>query len=255
MYWNTSRLSGIDVAVRLLRHQRRLVEARQDELELARIPVDVADGEDAGHAGLERRGVDRDHIRRPSSRCPSRRPGRASWSARRTAGCASQAISKFEPSLRLTIALAMRPPSPSSADTWPSTKSILPSPTSAIILLTLSGAARNSLRRCSSVRWLASGARLSVQSSARVAAADDQHALAAERLHLAHRIEHRGALVGLDPRDRRTLGLERAAAGGDHHDLDLEHLAAVGGDAEQRIADLLDRLDHLLQMECRRRTA
>jgi hypothetical protein len=33
---------------------------------------------------------------------------------------------------------------PFSEATWPSTKSIFPSPTSAIILLTLSGAARNS---------------------------------------------------------------------------------------------------------------
>jgi len=37
---------------------------------------------------------------------------------------------------------------------------------SAVILLTLSGAARNSLRRCNSVRCEATGARLSVQSSA-----------------------------------------------------------------------------------------
>jgi hypothetical protein len=30
----------------LLRHERRFVEARQDQLELARIDIDVADGED-----------------------------------------------------------------------------------------------------------------------------------------------------------------------------------------------------------------
>ena len=34
-------------------------------------------------------------------------------------------------------------------------------------------------------------------------------------------------------------------------DLGLEHLALVGGDAKQRIADLLDGLDHLLQMKGR----
>ena len=34
--------------------------------------------------------------------------------------------------------------------------------------------------------------------------------------------------------------------------LRLEHLAGVGGDAEQRIADLLDRLDHLAEVEGRR---
>src|SRR6476661_5572104 len=41
------------------------------------------------------------------------------------------------------------------------------------------------------------------------------------------------------------------AAGGDHHYLALEHLALVGSDAEQGVADLLDRLDHLLQMKLR----
>ena len=33
------------IFVRLLRHERGLVEAREDELELARIAVDVADGD------------------------------------------------------------------------------------------------------------------------------------------------------------------------------------------------------------------
>src|SRR5262245_46508853 len=55
-------LAGEAVMVRLLRHQRGLVEAGEDELELARVPVDVADREDAGHVGLERRGVDRDQL-------------------------------------------------------------------------------------------------------------------------------------------------------------------------------------------------
>ena len=43
------------------------------------------------------------------------------------------------------------------------------------------------------------------------------------------------------------------AAIDDH--LGLEHLAGVGGDAEQRVADLLDRLDHLAEVEGRARTA
>src|SRR5215470_3092349 len=55
-------LVWIDVAMRLLRHQRALVEAAQDQLQLARIGVDVADGEDAGHACLERTGLDRHEI-------------------------------------------------------------------------------------------------------------------------------------------------------------------------------------------------
>ena len=55
-------LVRIDVAVRLLRHQRDFVEAGQDQLELARIGVDVADREDAGNVGLERLGADRDQV-------------------------------------------------------------------------------------------------------------------------------------------------------------------------------------------------
>ena len=84
-----------------------------------------------------------------------------------------------------------------------------------------------------------------------IAAADDQDVLVAELLHLAHGIEHRGALIGLDARHRRTLRLERAAACGNHHHLALEHLAGIGRDAKAGIADLLDRLHHLVEMEGR----
>src|SRR5215472_17085687 len=51
-------LARIDVVISLLRHQRAFVETRQDELELARIPIDVADRKDPRHARFERRGVD-----------------------------------------------------------------------------------------------------------------------------------------------------------------------------------------------------
>src|SRR3954453_9078210 len=49
-----------DVAVHLLGRERAFVEAGEDELELARVVVDVADREDAGGRGLELLGVDRD---------------------------------------------------------------------------------------------------------------------------------------------------------------------------------------------------
>jgi hypothetical protein len=38
------------------------VEARQDQLQLAGVGVDVADREDTGHAGLELLGVDRNEV-------------------------------------------------------------------------------------------------------------------------------------------------------------------------------------------------
>ena len=101
------------------------------------------------------------------------------------------------------------------------------------------------------MRWLAERREIERPVERAVAAADDQNALVAERLHLAHRIVHRFALIGLDAGNRRTLGLERAAAGGNHDDLALELLALIGLHAKQRVADLLDRLDHLAEMKLR----
>src|SRR3954470_1522593 len=47
-------LLRIDVAMRLLRHQRTFMEAAQDQLQLAWIGVDIADREYPGNIGLER---------------------------------------------------------------------------------------------------------------------------------------------------------------------------------------------------------
>ena len=55
-------LIRIDVFVDLLRHERALVEARQDQLQLARIGIDVADGEDALLARLELLRVDGNQV-------------------------------------------------------------------------------------------------------------------------------------------------------------------------------------------------
>src|SRR5437879_2966031 len=52
-------LVRVDVAVRLLRHQRTFVEAAQDQLQLAGIGVDIADGENSSDAGLECGSLDR----------------------------------------------------------------------------------------------------------------------------------------------------------------------------------------------------
>src|SRR5215213_4287825 len=85
----------------------------------------------------------------------------------------------------------------------------------------------------------------------RVAATDDQQILVTELLHLPHGIENGAAFISLDARHRRTLRLERSAARGDHDDLALEYLAAIGADAKAGIADLLDLLHHLVEMEGR----
>src|ERR1700738_642122 len=84
-----------------------------------------------------------------------------------------------------------------------------------------------------------------------IAAADDQEILVAELLHLAHGIKHRGSFIGLDTRHWRALRLERPAAGGDDNHLALEYLTGIGRDAKAGIADFLDRLHHLVEMEGR----
>src|SRR5262249_14878984 len=55
---------------------------------------------------------------------PQSAPGPAVIVRPKNGSSTSQAISKLEPSLVLTIAVAIWPPSPLSAATWPSTKSI-----------------------------------------------------------------------------------------------------------------------------------
>jgi hypothetical protein len=61
-------------------------------------------------------------------------------------------------------------------------------------------------------------------------------------------------LIGLDAGDRRLLGQEGAAAGGDDHAFGLEDGAGIGGEAEARgvgRAERLERGDHLAEMEGR----
>ena len=53
------------------------------------------------------------------------------------------------------------------------------------------------------------------------------------------------------PCDRRPLGLERAAAGGDRHAFGFEDLAAGGADAELPLAEFFQRRHHLAEMERR----
>src|SRR3712207_3093822 len=52
-------LVGVDDALGGLGHQGRFVEAGKNELQLARIGVDVTDRKDAGLGGLELLGIDR----------------------------------------------------------------------------------------------------------------------------------------------------------------------------------------------------
>src|ERR1700729_4076950 len=55
-------LVRIDIMMRALGGERGLMKTGEDQLELAGIGIDVADGENAGNAGFEFRSVDRDQI-------------------------------------------------------------------------------------------------------------------------------------------------------------------------------------------------
>ena len=90
--------------MRLLRHQRRFVEARKNELELARIPIDVADCENARNIGFEARSLDRDKLIVVQG-IPQFATGPSFIVRPKNGNSASHAISNVEPSFLLTIAL------------------------------------------------------------------------------------------------------------------------------------------------------
>ena len=156
------------------------------------------------------------------------------------------------PSLPLIAAAASWPSSPSSAVTWPILRSMSPAATSARILLTLSGAPRNSSRRCTSVRRLAIGCRLSVQSSAVVAAADDRAvACRGRRPSCARRS------APTCPRRARCRGSAGAWAGTSRRRRAITtHFASKilppsVATRNSGVADLLQRRHHLAEMEGR----
>jgi hypothetical protein len=81
-----------------------------------------------------------------------------------------------------------------------------------------------------------------------IAATDDEDLLVLHRLHATHRIDHRLALEGFDTFQRRTLGRERAAAGGDHHHLAYELGARVRLQTEASIGQLLKLVEALAEV-------
>ena len=111
------------------------------------------------------------------------------------------------------------------------TISIRPSRASGSSFAALSGAARNLARRCTHhlLRHLGERQR---PIDRRVAAAGDDHALAAEILAALHQIEDALALEGLDARQRRPVGTEGADPGGDDHRARLDDGAERGLEAE-----------------------
>ena len=120
------------------------------------------------------------------------------------------------------------------------TISISPSRAAASSCAALSGAARNFARRCTTATRAMSLQRQRPVHR-RIAAAGDHHALAAQVLAPAHIVLHgAGRLVPRKPVQRRTIGTERAGAGGDQHRLGAHRVALVGGQRETRPAHRRD---------------
>ena len=84
-----------------------------------------------------------------------------------------------------------------------------------------------------------------------VAAADDHHVPVAEVLHAPHGVVDGLALIGIDARDGRLLGLERAAARRHDHAFAFEGLAGVGLHTKSGLFGRACRLElrhHLAEM-------
>ena len=73
-------------------------------------------------------------------------------------------------------------------------------------------------------------------------------------VHFAHGVEDTLVFVGVEPRDRRPLRLERSPARRDKHGLRFDRLFIVGSNAKQgpfRRAQNLHSLDHLGKVKLR----
>ena len=134
-------------------------------------------------------------------------------------GSMAEQGSRSSPSFVLTVTASSCRRSPCSAVTWPMSSLIFPVGDERAHLLDRVGRAAELVAPVQQRQ--AFGDRLEVERPVerRVAAADDEHVLAAQVLHAAHGVVHGRALVGLDAFERRTLRRERAAARGDHDDL------------------------------------
>ena len=224
--------------MRLLRHQRRLVEARQNELQLARIGVDVADGEDALFAGLEFRRVDGDQILFEIEAPIGDRTelhGEAEKGkhdlGRLLEGRTVGALHRHRTELAaLPVELGDLTELEADVALLDEGEHLLHR-----------GGRRAELGAPMQQRQRL-GDRLQVQGPIEriVAAADDEHVAAPEMLHLAHRVEHRSAFILLDAGKRRALRREGSAAGGDHHHLGFKHGIRVGLQPEAAVEALED---------------
>ena len=234
--------------MRLLRHQRGLVEAGEDELQLAGVGVDVADGKDALLARLELLGIDRDEVF--GKRDPPvgdgaelhRQPEEGEHHLDRQALLAVLGLDRrrFEAT---ALAVHRRHLADHEADLLLGREQ-----THLLHRMRRTAELVAPVQEREALRY-----RLQIERPVErgIAAADDEHALAPEALHAADRIEHRGALIGLDAGKRRPLGRERAAARRDDDDLGDELVAGVGLEPKAAVGKLLQLLDLLAEVKLR----
>ena len=228
-----------------LRRQRGFMKAREDELQLAGIAVDVADGEDAGRRGLEGFGADADQvlveIEAPFGHWPKLHR-QAEEGQHRIAGDVENAavIALHRRGGKVwRLALQARDLAELQRDLAFSHHGPHP----------FDGMRRGAELVATVQQGQAPGDGAEVQRPVkrRIAAADDQHITPLEQLHPADGVEDAGAFIGIDIGDWRLLGLEGAAARRHDHHFCLEDIAGIGRDAEFRRLRRSD-LDHALHL-------
>ena len=207
VYWNTMRSFGWTMRFRRLRHERALVEAAEDELELARIGVDVADGEDAG-LGTSRTAPLIDP--RCDPRCRFKPPTRHGAELHREAEDRQQPCGgKTDIALRSLHDDCLK-------DACGSLQAHhLPNLEGELLFLVQSEHLVHAVRRGAELgsavhQCQVLGERLQVECPVErgIAAADDDEIMLTKILHAADRIEDATALICFDAGDRRTLRLD-----------------------------------------------
>ena len=233
----------------LLRRERAFVEAGQNEFQLARIGVDVADGEDSGRRGLEFLGVGRHEVlvqvQAPVGDGAELHRQTEEGHHALAGDVARRAVVELDGGGRHFAVLA-------------GDRADLADDQIHFLFAHEFAHGIDRMRRAAEIVAAmherdALGNWMQVQRPVEraVAAAHDHHVLVAEVFHAPHGIMDGLAFIGVDARDRRLLRLKRAAAGRHDHALALERLAGVGPHPERglvRRSGGLQRRHHLAEM-------
>src|ERR1700677_3361378 len=245
-------LVWVDIMMRALGGERGLMKTGQDQLQLAGIGIDVADGENARNARFEFRRVDRDQILIEIDSPSGDRAELHGEPEERQHVVAGMVVSltvlTTDREGRELAVLALDPRHLPQHEFHVARIDEFPHRVDRM--------GRRAERVPAVNQGDAVGDRVQVQGPVErgIAPAHDHHAPSLEMVHLAHGIEHALVFVGVEPWDRRPLRLERPPARRDKNGLGFDRLFVVGADAKQGPlgrAQNLHSFDHLGKMKLR----